>query len=291
MDGILAGGTLQSLIDEFLTYLAEEKGYSRHTIRAYRVDLEEYNQFLTTRKRSGERKADIVAFLAHLFDRGITRRSIGRKLSTLKSFYKFLIRTNRLEKDPTLLIKSPKQKRTLPPFLTIAAITEALSIPTNKRDGAILELLYSCGLRASELINLDLEDVDIENGQIRILGKRSRERILPIGRPALVALKEYLKVRGESDDPALFLNRSGRRLTTRSLQNIVRKYLLRVASATGTNPHIIRHSFATHLLARGADLRSVQELLGHQSISATQIYTHMTIEELIRIYQRAHPRA
>lgn len=287
----MAGGVVEHLRGEFLEYLEKERGYSLHTIRAYRIDLDSYLGFLKETKRGGKNREDVIAFIASLVDRGRDRRTISRHLSTLRSFFKYLIKKKEMDKNPTLMIKAPKLKKKLPTFLTIEAINEVLLIPSSKRDRAILELLYSCGLRASELVNLDLSDIDFGEEVVRVIGKRNQERIIPIGRAAVKAITAYLNERPQVDDPALFLNRFGGRLSTRSLQNIVRKYLLRVATASGTNPHIIRHSFATHLLSRGADLKSVQELLGHTTISATQVYTHVSIDQLIKEYMKSHPRA
>lgn len=222
---------------------------------------------------------------------GFDRRTVSRRLSTLRSFFKFLVKNNFIDNDPTILIKAPKIKKRLPSFLTIEAINETLKIASSMRDRAILELLYSCGLRASELVGLNLTDVNLDEELVRVIGKGNRERIVPIGRVAIGAIKDYLKKRPKVDDTAIFLNRFGKRLSSRSLQTIVRKHLLQIATATGTNPHILRHTFATHLLSNGADLRSVQELLGHSSISSTQIYTHVSIDQLIREYKKSHPRA
>ena len=289
--GELAGGVSQHLIEDFLEYLEKEKGGSIHTIRAYRSDLGDYLSFLTGEGREGIKREDILAYLGHLIALERNERSIGRRLTALRVFFKYLLRTGRIKNDPTVMIRPPRKKVKLPSFLSIDAMNEALEIPSSLRDRAILEVLYSCGLRAGELVGLDQSDVDFENETIRVQGKGGRERIIPIGKKALQAIRSYLNKRPGSADPALFLSRFRRRLTTRSLQNIVRKHLLKVATATGTNPHLIRHTFATHLISQGADLRSVQELLGHQSISATQIYTHVSIDELIREYRRAHPRA
>ncbi|HIE05904.1 MAG TPA: tyrosine recombinase XerC [bacterium (Candidatus Stahlbacteria)] len=287
----MAGAVTEHLKEEFLEYLKKERRYSLHTIRAYEHDIDIYLVFLSKTNRSGIEREDIIEFLSQLIENKRDRRTVSRWLSSLRSFFKFLINRGLIKKDPTLLIRAPHVKKRLPTFLTIESISDALRIPTSRRDRAIMELLYSCGLRAGELVNLNISDVDLEEEIVRVVGKGKKERIIPIGRPAIQAIREHLSERSEANDQALFLSRFGKRLSTRSLQSIVRKYLLQVATATGTNPHIIRHTFATHLLSRGADLRSVQELLGHKSISSTQIYTHVSIEQLIREYKKSHPRA
>ena len=200
--------------------------------------------------------------------------------------------------NPTAGIRTPKIKKHLPGFLTYDQVEHALTI-TSPRDRAIMEVLYSCGLRAQELVSLRIVDIDLNRDEIRVKGKGNKDRIIPLGRIAKHAILDYIKVRADStksseqahSTPELFLNYRGGRLSTRSLQRIVKKYLLRVAQAAGTNPHILRHSFATHLLENGADLRAVQELLGHASLSTVQIYTHLTRQRLREIYLQKHPRA
>lgn len=285
---------LFSTIDDFISYLRKEKNYSHHTLRAYRKDLECFFDFL---REKGEPTVDtrvISLYIGFLLKYGMNPRSVARKLSTLKSFFKALRRMGCITESPTDTIKTPRIKKHLPGFLTYQQIQESLEIH-DMRDRAIMETLYSCGLRASELVGLNLDDVDFNRDEVKIQGKGSKERIVPLGEKAKEAMKRYLDVRpsikGHHLTPSLFLNYRGKRLTTRSLQRIVRKYLVRVARAQGTNPHILRHSFATHLLENGADLRAVQELLGHASLSTVQIYTHLTTKRLKEIYGKAHPRA
>ncbi len=274
---------------DFLDYLQKEKNFSPHTLRAYRSDLRLFFSFLSDRKIDAVDHSAITQFLAALYRYGLDRRSIARKLSTLKSFFKVLVKLHHTNDNPAALVRSPKTKKHLPGFLTFSQIEEGLTID-DPRDRAIIEVLYSCGLRASELVGLNLTDIDLDRQDVRVRGKGSKERIVPIGAIARQAIRHYLESRSSSST-ALFVNLRGGRLTTRSLQRIVRKYLIRVARIAGTNPHILRHTFATHLLERGADLRAVQELLGHSSLSTVQIYTHLTTKRLKEIYRQAHPRA
>jgi len=220
---------------------------------------------------------------------GMDARTVARKLSSLKSFFKGLKKMGVISENPAQLIKTPKIKKHLPGFLTYDQIKKSLEI-SDPRDRAIMEILYSCGLRASELVGLNVSDVDFNRDEVKIKGKGNKQRIVPLGRMAKGAVLIYLDNR-KSNVPQLFLNNRGGRLTTRSIQYIVRKHLMKLARAAGTNPHILRHSFATHLLENGADLRAVQELLGHSSLSTVQIYTHLTTKRLKEIYIKKHPRA
>ncbi|UCC11252.1 MAG: tyrosine recombinase XerC [candidate division WOR-3 bacterium] len=289
---------LYSHVNDFIQYLQKEKNYSRHTSRAYQSDLEQFFDFLRIQKAGEVDKNAIMFFVSFSLRHGLDARSVARRLSTIKSFFRFLKRTGVITDNPALVIKTPKTKKHLPGFLTYEQVEQALQV-TNPRDRAIMEVLYSCGLRAAELVGLDVKDLDFNKDEIKVKGKGNKQRILPIGRSAELAVLDYLKVRKGSSQkkttaprvPALFLNYRGGRLSTRSLQRIVRKYLLRVAKAAGTNPHLLRHTFATHLLEHGADLRAVQELLGHASLSTVQIYTHLTRDRLKKIYDKKHPRA
>jgi len=281
-------------IEDFITYLRKEKNYSAHTLRNYRSDLEAFFKFLEEKGTSEINNRVISHYIAFLIKYGLDARSTARKLSALKSFFKALKKIGLVKKNPAEAIKTPKIKKHLPGFLTYSQIEKCLLIE-NKRDRAIIEVLYSCGLRASELIGLNIGDVDLHRDEVKVRGKGNKERILPLGSPAKHAIIAYLQERGiakrDNGKSPLFLNYRGGRLTTRSLQRIVRKHLIKVTQVSGTNPHIIRHSFATHLLEKGADLRAVQELLGHASLSTVQIYTHLTTKWLKKIYNRAHPRA
>lgn len=239
------------------------------------------------------------SYLSTILGYGYTRSSVARKLSSINSFFKFLCTQGILKSNPATGLRTPKLKRELPSFLDEIQVKELMNLPEkktplNSRDTAILELLYSTGIRASELIGLNMDALDFHSDAVRVSGKGRRERLIPFGRPARKALSQYLERRLElnpQSTEAVFLNRFGRRLSPRSLRRIVKKYLTRVASIERKNPHILRHTFATHLLDRGADLRAVQELLGHKSLSTTQIYTHVTVKRLKKIYDRAHPRA
>jgi tyrosine recombinase XerC len=286
---------LSEKVVDFITCLQKEKNYSKHTIRAYRKDMEAFFDFLQESSIS-EVDGNVVSYyIAFLLKHGLDTTTVARKLSSLKSFFKVLKKKGLVSENPADTIRTPKKKKHLPGFLTYEQIEDSLKIE-DPRDGAIMELLYSCGLRASELTGLNTNDIDFEKEEVRVMGKGGKERILPLGRKAKDAITRYLYARkpsssGRSAKTPLFLNYRGGRLTTRSLQRIVRKHLLEIARASGTNPHILRHSFATHLLERGADLRAVQELLGHASLSTVQIYTHLTTKRLKDVYTKAHPRA
>jgi len=287
---------VKSLLEDFLIYLKKEKGYSPHTIHSYRIDISEFIEFLKDRKGGKSllktTRRDVVDFLGHLLKYGYHHASAARKLSSVKSFFKFLYRQGLIRINPALDIKTPKLPKRLPKFLTQAQVQEVLDkFSLSKRDKAILELLYSCGLRASELVGLNINDIDFFNEEIKVMGKGGKERIVPFGEKAKRALKEYLEEVKEKGSKAVFLNKRGERLSTRSLQRIVNRILSALADASGINPHIFRHSFATHLLERGCDLRAVQELLGHSSLATTQFYAHLTPERLKEIYEKAHPRA
>ncbi len=285
--------------DDFLAWLEKEKHYSDHTLRSYANDLEQFFEFctdrLSDRPLSALTHADIRDFLGALLRYGYEKRSAGRKLSSVKSFLRFLVRKGTLAANPATAVKGPRLEQRLPGFLTQFQVREALEIKGNEevivRERAILETLYGSGLRAAELVGLNVADVDFVAETIRVRGKGGKERIVPLGRAEKQALDEWLARRSHPDAVPIFTNNHGERLTTRSIQNIVRKALSRVADATATNPHSLRHAFATHLLERGADLRAVQELLGHASLSTTQIYSHVTVERLKQVYNRAHPRS
>jgi integrase/recombinase XerC len=284
---------------QFLHYLSIEKNFSNHTHRAYQIDLSQFLEFLLDRRNGKDigqvKREDIRDFIGYLLKYGYEKSSVARKLSSLKSFYKFLARKKITLSNPVRAIKTPKITKRLPGFLTQYQTQKILDISgtdeRSLRNRAIVEVLYGAGLRASELVGLNISDVDFYNEMILVKGKGGKERIVPLGSYAQKAVKEYLGIRRNKDNPAVFLNLQGRRITTRSVQTIVKRLISRVSEASHTNPHTLRHSFATHLLERGADLRAVQELLGHSSLSATQIYTHLSVERLKKIYDKAHPRA
>jgi tyrosine recombinase XerC len=286
-------------IEKFLSYLDIEKNYSLHTISSYRRDLEEFNSFLS--QNVGERDIKEIdyfilrKFLAYLGSKTLSKRSISRKISTLKSFFKFLLREGITNSNPAASLIYPKLEKPLPKFLTEEEVTKILEVPEGNdilslRDKAILEFLYSTGARVSECTSLRLEDLDLIGGTVKVKGKGKKERILPLGEPAIQALRKYLKERGTLT-PYVFVNRKGQRLSDWAFRLIVNKYIRKASLMLRISPHTFRHSFATHLLNRGADLRSVQELLGHSTISTTQVYTHLTLDRLKKIYEKTHPRA
>lgn len=282
-------------IEKFIRYLEIEKNYSKHTIVNYRIDLEDFRGFLNVTPLEKVDYLVLRKYLALLKEKRMGSRSISRKLSSLRSFFKFLVREGYLKINPTVSLFSPKLEKHLPSFLTEEEMSRLIDAAECKdtlgyRDKAILETFYSTGIRISELVHLSLDDVDFISGIVKVLGKGRKERIVPIGDKAVTALRAYLEHR-EAHSEALFLNHRGGRITDRGVRNIVKKYLGIAGTRSGISPHTLRHSFATHLLNRGADLRSVQELLGHVNLSTTQIYTHLTTERLKSVYDKAHPRA
>ncbi|MCM8800943.1 MAG: tyrosine recombinase XerC [Candidatus Omnitrophica bacterium] len=286
---------MKKYIDKFIRYLEIEKNYSVHTLLNYRLDLEELAEFLGD---SDLTKIDYLAlrrYLAYLKGKGLNNRTIARRLSSLRSFFKFLTREGYIKINPSLSLLTPKQEKHLPLFLTEEEMNRLIEsvLPEDKhglRDRAILETFYSTGIRISELTALNKEDVDFLGGVIKVMGKGKKERLVPIGEIALTAIRRYLEKKDE-DSQALFLNKFGKRMTARGIRNVVKKYIKLIGLKQKVSAHTIRHSFATHLLNRGADLRSVQELLGHVNLSTTQIYTHLTTEHLKNIYDKTHPRA
>jgi len=293
---------------EFLAYLSAERRFSPHTIKSYSNDLNQFFDFcserLAARPLARLDHADIRDFLGFMLRYGYGKRSAARKLSAVKSFIRFLVRQDRLKSNPASAVKGPRLEHRLPGFLTQFQVKDALDKLALLADGAdgeaaepllrdlaILETLYGSGLRAAELVGLNRGDVDFAAETMRVRGKGDKERIVPLGRKEAEALGRYLSGRSNRDAEPVFLNRQGRRLTTRSVQQIVQRSLSRVADVTATNPHALRHAFATHLLEWGADLRAVQELLGHASLATTQVYTHVSAERLRRVYDRAHPRS
>ncbi len=286
---------MQRYIDKFISYIEIEKNYSPLTILNYREDLQEFSAFL---KEQPLEKVDYLTlrrFLAFLRTKNLKPRSLARKVSCLRSFFRFLCREGYLKDNPTTLLSTPKLDKRLPNFLTEGDVVKLLESPpqdkiSGLRDRAILETLYSTGMRISELVGLDLDDIDFIGSVVKVLGKGRKERLLPIGERALSAIQEYLNKRKE-ENKALFLNKNGSRLTGRGIRDGLGKYIRLTSIKTHVSPHTLRHSFATHLLNHGADLRSVQELLGHVNLSTTQIYTHLTTDRLKAVYDKAHPRA
>lgn len=292
-------------INSFLAYLSNERNYSSHTIDNYRIDLEELNKFLKENKIQRFNLVDRIIcrkFLAFLEVNKLGRRSVARKISALRSFYKFLMREKMAASNPWKAISTPKIIKKLPSFLYTEEIESLLNQPNIRtvqgiRDKAILELLYATGMRVSELTKLNLGDIDLSESEIIVKGKGSKERIVLMGSHSILALKDYLKyARGKfcarhTENRALFLGRFATRLTGRTVERILKKYIKSAGIFKKSTPHSLRHSFATHLLEGGADLRSVQELLGHSSLSTTQMYTHITKEHLKKLYDKTHPRA
>ncbi|MDO8675938.1 MAG: tyrosine recombinase XerC [Candidatus Omnitrophota bacterium] len=285
----------QALIDKFLLSLEVEKNYSNHTVLNYRTDLKEFAAFLGDQPLTQVDYPVLRRFLAQLRTRSLKPRTVSRKLSALRSFFKYLQRHKMIASNPAALLVTPKLDKPLPHFLTEEDTVKLLDAPTDGkvntlRDKAILETLYSTGIRVSELVGLDEGHVDAIGNIVRVRGKGKKERLAPIGEKALEAIQNYLEARPQRS-PALFLNKNGSRLTGRGVRGIINKYILKAGLQGKVNPHMFRHSFATHLLNRGADLRSVQELLGHANLSTTQIYTHLTTDKLKSVYDKAHPRA
>jgi len=286
---------MQKYIEKFIRYLEIEKNYSGHTILNYRLDLEDFARFIGELALEKIDYLTLRKYLAVLKEKNLGSRSIGRRLSCLRSFFRFLTREGYLKTNPILSLSSPKQDKHLPLFLTEGEVTKLIEsvFPKDERslrDRAILETFYSTGIRISELVGLSTEDIDFIGGIVKVMGKGKKERIVPIGDIAIRTIRNYLERRKKQSE-ALFLNKNGKRITTRGVRGIVEKYLRIVGMKQGVSPHTLRHSFATHLLNRGADLRSVQELLGHVNLSTTQIYTHLTTERLKSVYDKAHPRA
>ncbi|RKX66525.1 tyrosine recombinase XerD [candidate division TA06 bacterium] len=296
-------GNFRNYLRKFLEHLEKVKRFSDKTIISYENDLNQFFSYIHERENLTSieeiRKIHIREFISSLMRYGFDRSSANRKLSAIKSFFSFLTETKVIKKNPVILIKAPKTDKKLPDYLTVEEINRLMTLPdTNKwiglRDRAILELLYSTGMRASELINLNMGDIDFENETVKVLGKGNKERIIPFNQNSKNALRHYLTVRGKlfkGKDDALIINKNGVRLSQRSLVRIVKSYINIAAPGKKASPHVLRHTFATHLLDNGADLRAVQALLGHASLGTTQIYTHVSKSRLKKIYNQAHPRA
>jgi len=319
------------LIQRFLDSLDNERNFSAHTLRGYTADLKQFCQFLSasgpdttdttrttqldaeqlgqipplrppvlTRRMLAVTPLDVRAHLAMMRNSGYSKATIARKLAALRSFYKFLVRIGKLVSSPLSVIRTPRQVKRLPQCLDEEQIDRLLRAPDGTtllgaRDRAILETIYSAGLRVSELVGLNLEDLDEFSGVVRVRGKGKKERLAPLGSKAVEAIDHYLgmsrRAGGKGRGGPLFLNKSGKRISDRSIRRKLRKYLLLAGINVHASPHALRHSFATHMLNAGADLRAVQELLGHKSLSTTQIYTHLTTRRLKEVYDRAHPMA
>jgi integrase/recombinase XerC len=323
-----------AVIEQFLNYLKFEKRFSEHTAKCYGADLAQFADFLVnaghgtpgeavgsglpdtgtatavatqTEQEIDQRLLAVDAnearsYLTYLNEKAYSKATIARKLATLRSFYKYLVKTNRSSVNPLTAIRTPKQEKKLPRFLEYEEVKRLLETPPTDswlgaRDRAILETLYSTGVRVSELVGLNMDDIDFLSEVIHIRGKGKKERITPISSSALQAIQHYMEFRnkraqnnGHFDSKVLFVNKHGHRLSTRSVRRKMDKYLKMAGLDPAISPHTLRHSFATHMLNNGADLRSVQELLGHQSLSTTQVYTHLTTRKLKDVYENAHPR-
>jgi integrase/recombinase XerC len=284
-------------IDKFLKYLEVERDASSHTLRAYRKDLEEFFRFVTINPENVE-PVEVRGFIVDQMKSGLNKTTVSRRLASVRSFFKFLYREGYKKVNPAKLVPNPKTPKLLPKFLSVDDTFSLVEKPEghgllSARDRAILELLYASGLRVSELSGLNAEDINTKEGLLKVKGKGKKERIVPVGSKALDAVKSYLveKIPLKRKDKALFLNRSGSRLTDRGVRRIVVKYARIIGISGRIGPHALRHSFASHLLQGGADLRVIQELLGHSSLSTTQKYTHLDVTHLIDVYDKAHPFA
>lgn len=289
---------MEKELEYFLNYLQYERYYSPHTIRSYRIDISEFINFLKDKKHSWDQVDlyDIKAYVFYIYkkDKKVT---IARKLSALRSFFRFLMRIDKVRLNPALIQETPKRERSLPSFLTVDEVFSLIEAVRGegfieKRDRAILELFYSSGLRLSEIAKIDLEDLDFSLQMVKVKGKGGKERIVPFGSKARDALLEYLNASSERrKGKAFFISIRGGRLSTRNIARIVEKYRRKISLSKRVTPHTLRHSFASHLLEAGADLRTIQELLGHASLSTTQRYTHINLDKLMKIYDDCHPRA
>jgi integrase/recombinase XerC len=283
---------------EFLRYLDLQRGASRHTLRGYAADLAEFRAFLSREGVGDVADADVRAvraWLAWLHERKLAKSSIARKLATVRSCFRYLARVGRVEINPARQVRSPRLPKRLPSFLPKDESKDLLDAgversPAGLRDHALLELLYATGLRVSECCGLDLDDVDRRGGSVRVMGKGGKERVVPAGDAALAALEAWLLIRGEARG-ALFTNARGGRLGARSVHRIVKRRARGAGIDRRVTPHTLRHTFATHMLGEGADLRLIQELLGHSRLTTTQRYTHVSPEHLMKVYDSAHPRA
>lgn len=294
---------MHELVDAFLNYLSVERGLSRNTIISYREDIDTYMDFLKAshiEALSSTTKNNITNFMLSQKDRGLAANSVARRLAAIKAFYKFLVRERILKTDPSSLIESPKLWKKIPETLSANEVDALLSQPNIRerqgiRDKAILETLYATGMRVSEAANLKVDNVNLEVGFLRCFGKGNKERIIPLGKKAINSIKRYLqdsrlRLLKNKESDFLFLSRFGKNISRQSLWKIIKRYAKEARIKKPIKPHILRHSFATHLLERGADLRSVQEMLGHADISTTQIYTHISKERMKAIHKMFHPR-
>ncbi len=295
---------MQAEVRAFLRFIELERNYSEHTVASYTDDLRQFAEFLGRRNQPDLRRLthlDVRAFLGDLMDQGFSKRSVARKLACLKSFFKFLQKRKILSANPTAIVASPKLDKKLPQFLDEDSVNRLMeqpdrSTPEGARDAAILELLYSTGIRLGELLALRIGDLDLGGRTVKVKGKGRKERIVPVGSHACRAVTGYLARRseliGRGGDPGTFLlTLRGKPMSPKGVNILMNRYIGRVSEIEKKSPHVLRHTFATHLLNRGADLQAVRELLGHESLSTTQVYTHVSIDRLLSVYSQAHPKA
>jgi integrase/recombinase XerC len=298
---------MDDYIKSFNDYLASERNYSKHTVKAYVTDIKEFFRAVKQKNLireegggdsiAGLDESHVRAYISWLYTRN-TKTSISRKLASVRTFFEFLMRSGAIKNNLAKLVPTPQGEKRLPTFLTVDEVVKLMETPdpgeaAGLRDKAILELLYSSGLRVSELVGIDLADLDLTNFTVKVLGKGNKERQVPVGSKAGEALKSYLSARLDMKPKGdyLFVNSRGGRLTVRSIDRIIKKHATQAGIPKNVSPHVLRHTFATHLLGGGADLRAIQEMLGHKSLSTTQRYTHTSIEKLMEIYDKTHPRA
>ena len=294
-------------VNGFVTYLEKERHFSLHSIKSYSIDLAQFCEFLD--KYSDDEmnsfnevdKAAVTHYLGYLFEKGLSSRTVARKLAAIKSFYKYLLKAEEVSSNPASGVKYPKFEQRLPDFLSKDVLEKVLNAPSSAtweglRDRAILELFYSSGIRLSELVQMSVESVNQNQFLIRVMGKGKKERVIPVGKTAVVSINAYLKSRESeygsftNDDP-LFISNRGTRISPRTVQSRMKKYMDETALGMKFHPHLLRHTFATHLVDQGADIRAVKELLGHSSLSSTQKYTHLKVEQLKKVYKQTHPHA
>jgi tyrosine recombinase XerC len=289
---------LERYIQKFITYLEGEKNASQHTITNYKIDLRDFDSSLKEKPLENITHVDVRLFLARMKEKDLSKRSVARKMACIRSFFKYLCREGYVKSSPAAGLQTPKLDKKLPLFLDTNQVVKLIESPDlsdtyGLRDRAILETLYSSGLRVSELVGLNRDNIDFISGVLKVFGKGKKERLSPIGDKALKAIRNYLEKLPSDikDKKAVFFNKKKKRMSTRDARRVIEKYIHKTSLNEKISPHSLRHSFATHLLDRGADLRSVQELLGHANLSTTQIYTHVSAERLKSVYEKAHPRA
>jgi len=303
---------MKKSIEKYLSYLNIERNYSRHTITSYRIDLSQLLSFVAKEHDEDQEIVDLQSvdrltirlWMGELSEKGISRNSIARKVAAVRSFFKYCFKRGYIQKNPAHLLIVPKKEKRLPVTVAQSDIEQMMdladdSTPEGQQERAILELFYSTGIRLSELVNLNVNDVDIRKSQVAVVGKGNKQRVIPIGRKAVDAYKKHLKTRrelltsdsGNDDKKALFIASRGGRIYPRKVQRMIEDYLTKTSEVTQKSPHTLRHSFATHMLDAGADIRMIKEFLGHSDLNSTQIYTHTSMERLQKVYSKAHPRA